>query len=215
MRHKILLSTFCMLFFLASCESMYFASMEKIGVHKRDILVDRIEDTQKTQKKGQEQFKTALEQFKAVVNFDGGDLEAMYNDLNSEYEDSKKAADNISEHIAKVDSVAQALFDEWQEELNLYSSASLRRSSERQLDSTRQEYKKLFTSMQRAESSLEPVLSVLHDQVLFLKHNLNAGAIASLKGELKGIDSDVSRLIKDMQKAIDESDRFIQQLKKS
>ena len=133
-----------MLFFLASCESMYFASMEKIGVHKRDILVDRIEDTQKTQKKGQEQFKTALEQFKAVVNFDGGDLEAMYNDLNSEYEDSKKAADNISEHIAKVDSVAQALFDEWQEELNLYSSASLRRSSERQLDSTRQEYKKLF-----------------------------------------------------------------------
>lgn len=204
-----------MLFFLASCESMYFASMEKIGVHKRDILVDRIEDTQKTQKKGQEQFKTALDQFKAVVNFDGGDLEAMYNDLNSEYEDSKKAADNISEHIAKVDSVAQALFDEWQEELNLYSSASLRRSSERQLDSTRQEYKKLFTSMQRAESSLEPVLSVLHDQVLFLKHNLNAGAIASLKGELKGIDSDVSRLIKDMQKAIDESDRFIQQLKKS
>lgn len=214
MRNHIVLSAFFTLFLLASCESMYFSSMEKIGIHKRDILVDRIEDTQKTQKDGQEQFKTALEQFKSVVNFNGGDLEAMYKDLNNEYEASKKAADNISEHIAKVDSVAQALFKEWEGELQLYSNASLRRSSERQLERTQKEYQRLFSSMQRAENSLEPVLNVLHDQVLFLKHNLNAGAIASLRGELKNINSDVSRLIKDMQQAIDESDRFIQQLKK-
>jgi hypothetical protein len=30
---------------LVGCESTYYSAMESIGSHKRDILVDRIEDT--------------------------------------------------------------------------------------------------------------------------------------------------------------------------
>ena len=36
--------------------------------------------------------------------------------------------------------------------------------------------------MRLAESRIEPVLKSFRDQVLFLKHNLNAKAIASLRG---------------------------------
>jgi len=63
--------------------------------------------------------------------------------------------------------------------------------------------------MERAESKLEPVLAVFKDQVLYLKHNLNARAISSLKNELSGIKTDVSTLINAMEKSINEANTFI------
>ena len=68
--------------------------------------------------------------------------------------------------------------------------------------------------MKRAESKIDPVLSVFKDQVLFLKHNLNAQAIASLQGELDTVEADVSALILAMEQSIDEADAFIRTLEK-
>jgi len=201
------------LLLLASCESAYYDTMEQFGVHKREILVDRIEDAQVAQEDGQEQFKNALEQFQAVVNFDGGDLETIYNRLDAEYEDSVDSADTIRDRIKAVESVADALFGEWETELNQYSSAALRRDSEKQLNQTRRRYDRLMTAMRSAEDTIDPVLDSLKDNVLYLKHNLNARAIASLKGELSTVNDDVENLINAMQRAINESNAFIEQMR--
>ncbi|MDG1231535.1 MAG: DUF2959 domain-containing protein [Pseudomonadales bacterium] len=200
---------------LASCESTYYDAMEQFGIHKREILIDRIEDAQTAQEEGQEQFKDALEQFQAVVNFDGGDLEVIYNRLSSEYEDSVDAADTIRERIGSVESVAEALFSEWETELSEYSSATLKRDSQRQLEQTRRRFNQLMSSMRNAERTIDPVLASLKDNVLYLKHNLNARAIASLKGELNTVNEDVNALIEAMQAAINESSAFIDQMKTS
>ena len=198
---------------LAACESTYYSAMEKIGSHKRDILVDRIEDTQEAQEDTQQQFKDALEQYRSIVQFDGGNLQSMYNKLNSEFEDSESAAQGITDHIDSVENVAQALFTEWNEELKLYTSSSLRREMQSKLTTTKREYSQMLAAMRKAEKSTVPVLNSMRDQVLYLKHSLNARAIASIKGELAAIDSDVSRLIANMQKSIDESNRFIAKIK--
>jgi ElaB/YqjD/DUF883 family membrane-anchored ribosome-binding protein len=189
--------------------------MEQIGVHKRDILVDRIESAQSAQQEGQEQFKDALEQFRSVVNFDGGELQRIYDRLNREFEDTEAAAENIRSRIRAVESVAEDLFDEWEDELSLYNNASLRRDSEQQLNATRQRYTRLIQAMHRAERTLDPVLDNLRDNVLYLKHNLNARAIASIRGELDAINTDVDRLIQAMQAAIAESDRFIAEMRQA
>ena len=47
------------------------------------------------------------------------------------------------------------------------------------------------------------------DQVLYLKHNLNAQAIASIQGTAEGIQKDIQSLINEMQKSIDEANAFI------
>ncbi len=201
------------LLMLSACESTYYDAMEQVGIHKRDILIDRIENAQEAQEEGQEQFKDALEQFRAVVNFDGGDLEEIYDRLNAEYEDSVDAAENISGRIDSVESVAEALFSEWETELGDYSNGNLRRDSERQLKATKRKYSRLITSMRNAERTIDPVLSSLKDNVLYLKHNLNARAIASLKGELGNVNRDISALIDAMQGAIDESNAFIQDMR--
>jgi Protein of unknown function (DUF2959) len=98
---------------------------------------------------------------------------------------------------------------EWEDELDQYNSQDLRRKSERKLDATRRQYGKLDAAMRRAEDKMDPVLVLFRDQVLFLKHNLNAKAIASLQDELVAVEEDVALLVKDMEASIAEADRFI------
>jgi len=182
---KFSISLLAILLMVSGCETAYLEAMEKSGIPKRDILIDRIEDAQTAQEEGQEQVKDALEQFQAVVKLDGGNLQSIYNQLDAEYEDSLSAAENIRDRIGAVESVAEALCSEWEAELEQYSSASLRRDSQRQLTQTRTRYNRLISSMKNTEKTIDPVLDSLKDNVLYLKHNLNARAIASLKGELR------------------------------
>jgi len=198
---------------LAACQSAYYSAMESVGFEKRDILVGRVENARDAQEEAQEQFASALEQFSVLIDFDGGELQAVYEDLNDEYEASESAATQVSDRIDAIENVADDLFEEWREELTQYSSASLRRDSERKLKDTERRYQQLITSMKRAEKRMAPVLDALRDNVLYLKHNLNASAIGALQGELSTIEADVSRLIAEMNTAIAESDAFIDSLR--
>ena len=61
---------------------------------------------------------------------------------------------------------------------------------------------------------MDPVLAKFKDQVLFLKHNLNAQAISSLKGELVSVEGNVELLIKELNASIKEADAFIATISK-
>ncbi len=203
-------SLLALLFFtLTACSSMIYSGMESIGMPKRDIMIHYVKKAQQAQEETKEQFKSALEQFTVTTNFSGGDLETVYNKLNGEYEDSVEQSKNVRKRIDKIKHVSGELFEEWEEETEQYSNASLKRSSMQQLAETKRQYKQLINAMDKAESKLEPVLTVFKDQVLYLKHNLNARAISSLKNQLNDIKSDVSSLIVSMEQSIDEANTFI------
>jgi ElaB/YqjD/DUF883 family membrane-anchored ribosome-binding protein len=71
----------------------------------------------------------------------------------------------------------------------------------------------LHRALKSAEQSMTPVLSQFSDYVLYLKHNLNAQAIASLKGETSNIQQEITRLIEQMNASIARADEFIKTLK--
>ena len=198
---------------LAGCSTVYYDTMEKIGVAKRDILVDRVGEARKSQEAAKEQFASALEKFIAVTKVDTGDLKKKYDQLNHEYSRSEDRANEVRSRIASVSDVSDALFSEWRKELKQYSDQELRRASERQLDETRRRYEELMSTMRTAASRMDPILDKFHDQVLFLKHNLNAQAIAGLSTTSRGLQEDISRLIEDMEKSIREADAFIKAMK--
>ena len=199
---------------LNACSSLYYGGLEKIGIPKREVMVHRVEKARDTQEETKQQFKSALEQFSALTSFKGGNLEATYKRLNGEYEASVAKASEVRKRISDIEDVSEALFTEWQDELNQYSNVDLKRSSQQQLTSTKGQYQQLITVMKRAEAKIDPVLAVFKDQVLYLKHNLNAQAIASLKGQLGSIQSDVSSLIAAMEKSINEANAFIKTMEK-
>ena len=208
-RRSILLVLLGAVITLAGCQTAYYGAMEKVGYHKRDLLVDRVEDARDEQEEVKEQFASALEEFSSVLNFQGGDLEALYKRLQRELDDSEARAVAVRERIDAVENVARALFTEWEAELNQYANQEMKRSSQRQLRETQDRYKQLINAMRRAESKIHPVLQPMRDQVLFLKHNLNAQAIASIQNEVGTIELEVTALIKDMEAAIAEADAFI------
>jgi hypothetical protein len=205
-------SILCLLL-IAGCSSTYYSIWEKLGYEKRDILVSRIKSTNDDQEAAKKQFETTLQRFKDVTNFNGGDLEAEYNKLNSSYQSCESRANDVSSRIKSVEKVAADLFDEWQSELSQYSDPKLRQESEQKLTETKARYQKLITVMKQAEARMTPVLNAFHDQVLFLKHNLNAAAIASLQTTSAGIEADVTQLIKEMNASIAEANSFVSQLK--
>ncbi|MEL0633806.1 DUF2959 domain-containing protein [Pseudoalteromonas carrageenovora] len=197
---------------LSGCQSAYYSAMEKVGVHKRDILIDRVEETKDSQEESQEEFKSALERLTTLIDFNGGELQDTYNQLNDDYESSLAAANDVSNNIDKVEDVAEALFDEWSDELEQYKSASLKRESSKKLTATQRQFSQLLSSMRSAESKMEPVLTSLHDNVLYLKHNLNAQAVAAIKGEFTNLKRDIQVLMNDMNKSIADSNKFIEQM---
>jgi Protein of unknown function (DUF2959) len=194
---------------LGACRSAMYSALESIGVEKRDVLIRQVSGARDAQESAKDQFSSALDQFRSVVAVEGGDLERTYDRLNSEYERSQSRAQAVSERINAVEQVANDLFNEWEEELDDYSSPALRSDSQRLLNDTRRRYAALIKTMRRAESSMDPVLNIFQDQVLALKHNLNAQAIGSLRNELASIEKQTSSLVRDMERSIAEANEFI------
>jgi Skp family chaperone for outer membrane proteins len=202
-----------LLILLAACQSAYYAAWEKVGVEKRDILIDRVEDAKKSQEDAQQQFSSALDEFSQLINFNGGKLQDVYRQLKDQFEASENSAASVTVRIDKVESVAEALFDEWQEELEKYTNKTLKRDSQRKLKDTQRRYQSLLSAMRKAESKMDPVLSALRDNVLYLKHNLNASAVGALQGEFSEIKKEINQLVSEMNKAIAESNSFIFSIK--
>jgi len=204
-----LLSLLFVIFLSGGCQKAYYSTMEKFGVHKRDIMVDRVEEARDSQNDAKEQFQSALDQFSRVLNFKGGELEDKYKTLQAEYDKSEAKAEEVRDRIDAVESVSEALFAEWEKELDQYSNQTLKQDSQRKMGRTRAQYDQLITAMRKAEAKMDPVLRAFKDQVLYLKHNLNAQAIASLQSELVAVESDIADLVREMEKSIGEANAFI------
>jgi len=200
---------------LGACSSVKYGALEKVGIHKRDVLVDNVEDARESQEDAREEFKDALERFGSVVSIEETGLKKAYDQLNDEYEDAAEAAEEVSDRIDDVERVAEDLFDEWEDENRLYTDASLRRDSEARLKETQSRYADMLTSMKLAEQSMQPVLNTFLDNVLYLKHNLNAQAVGSLRGTFTTLEGDIDRLISQMNRSIERSNQFIQDMRRS
>lgn len=197
---------------ISGCTQAYYSAMEQIGQDKRDILRRRIRSGQKDEEKAQEQIKTTYESLKEMTRYEGGDLESMYNRLNTEYERSVSRADAVSDRIDSIEAVAGDLWVEWRAEIEMIGSQSLRSQSRAILEDTQTRYGRVIGAMKRAEKKMPPVLDAFRDQVLFMKHNLNARAIAALEGTVGEIEGDVESLIRDIDASIREAESFLAQM---
>ena len=121
----------------------------------------------------------------------------------------------MTKKIDNVDSVAQAMFTEWNNELDQYTDASLKADSAAKLADSKQRYAGLLAAMRKSEASMGPVLDKFNNYVLYLKHNLNAAAIGSLSNTAAAIDNSVQDLVKQMNASIDEANTFVEHMKKA
>lgn len=186
-----------------------FDTLEKVGMERRELLVRRVDKARESQVDAKEEFADALEEFKALVGYDGAELEKAYRKAADAYDDADASAAEVRERIEKVDRVAESLFREWDAEIAEYRDPGYARESRAQLAETRRRTDAVLKAMRRASTRMEPVLDTLRDQVLYLKHNLNARALGSLDQTAAKLDTDVAGLVAAMQQSINEADAFI------
>lgn len=210
MRAAALMTAF--LIFTTGCQTTYYAVWEKMGKEKRHLLKDNVEQVREDQTEASEQFASVVARIKSMYGFDGGDLEDVYEKISEDYRACEEQADAVRDRIDKVERIAADLFNEWESEIDTIENAKFKSKSRASLQDTRNRFSRLQRSMARAEASMDPVLTNLQDYVLYLKHNLNAQAVSSLRKEVTDIEADVSSLIADMNRSIKEADAFVRNM---
>ncbi len=210
-RRCLLITAFAALC-LAGCASTKYAVLEKFGIPKRELFKKYVVAARDEQKAAGQQFQDALSRLKTVYGFSGGKLESAYDALKSDYDRSNARATTVKSRIRDVESVSSALFTEWEQEIQQITTATLAADSRSKLADTRARYESMHAALVRAEQGMDPVLAKLKDNVLYLKHNLNTQAIASLKGEATNIQGEIGRLIDEMNASIRKADEFIKTL---
>lgn len=211
-------ATACALLLLSmavGCTRTYYKAMATLGKEKRDILVSRVKDSKKEQQQAKEQIKTTMESFQALTGFQGGQLEKNYKKLNSEYEKAEDSAKKLHDRIDSIDKVSNDLFREWQKEIDGMENRKLKQQSVEMLRKSRLQEAGYIKSMRQTEARMTPVVAAFHDQVIFLKHNLNARAIGSLKGTSAKISTDVDVLLTSLDGSMAQADALIQSLDSS
>jgi hypothetical protein len=205
---------------LGGCMTAGIALREGLGIPKRIQLADRVKEARDSQDEAKIQFQSALDEFLAITRLgESGtktskqtELEGRYASLNKQYERSTKKANEVGDRIDAVETVGGKLFAEWKTELDQYTDERLRSLSEQQMIDARTRYDELLRVMRNAEAKMPPVLDQLRNQVLFLKHNLNAQSIAGLGEIADAVQNDVALLISEMETAIMEANAFIESL---
>lgn len=195
-----------------SCSDAYYSFWEGVGKEKRDLFRGHVEKVRDDQEEASEQFKDTLERIKVVYQVEDGELETSFRKLESAYEDAEARAQQVRDRIDKLNRIAEDLFAEWEGEISSMSSAELKARSREKLRATQARFKQMRVVMKQSEDRMEPVLTRFRDQVLFMKHDLNARALSDLEGEVISIEADVESLVRDLELSIAEADRFIDEL---
>jgi hypothetical protein len=201
-----------MLVSLAGCTSSYYKAMRTFGKEKRDILVSRVKDSKKDQQQAKEQIKTTMESFQALTGFQGGQLEKNYKKLNGEYEKAADSAQKLHQRIDSIDRVSGDLFKEWQKEIDGMQDKKLKTQSSAMLRQSRLSEAGYVKAMRQTEARMTPVITAFRDQVTFLKHNLNARTIGSLKGTSAKMSTDVDVLMISLDGSMAQADALIASL---
>lgn len=208
----IFLTTSCAKRIHKAVNDVKYSAYESVGMEKRDLFKREISNVKEDQEDTGEAFKDALTRLKEIYHVDGGDLEKQYTKLKNSLDDAKEESTELKERIRKVDEVANDLFVEWSDEIKEIKTSDLRSKSSKKLSETKKKYKELERQLQRSEKKIEPVLSKLSDQVIYLKHNLNAKAIGGLKEEQADIQADIKSLIEEVNESTRQADAFIELL---
>ncbi len=204
----ITISVTSLFLFTTSCEPRSYRIWEFLGWEKREILSSEVENVGENQKEIKEDFQSIYERIKTEYDYERDEIDDLYDQLKSDYEKAKNKADRIKASSKKIRQIAKALFAEWEEEAMAISNKNYRKDSLVKLRQAQARFKHLSASLHRSESQLDRVLVQLNDQVLYLKHNLNAKSLALFESEIKLVKNEIDELIKAIEKTIQYSQTF-------
>jgi len=194
---------------LTGCSSTYYKIWEKLGREKRDLLVSHVGAVKEEQAESTEQIKDALTRLQESYGKPDTKLQAFYDRLKADDTEAQEKAKTLRSRIDRMNTTARDLFKEWEKEIEEFSNPEYKSKSRANLDRSKTRFQALSNALKQSTSRMKPLLTRLHETTIFLKHNLNAQSLGTLKKEGREIERSLEALLKQINTAQKEADDFL------
>lgn len=166
---------------IAGCQSSpYYASMERLGVSRGEVLAERVDAARQAQQRAREALDSALSRLELALSASPSTFSREREALTQALEKSDDAQRDLAWRLDDADEAAEAVFTEWHDELDDYHDERYRELSERQLAESRERYADIRQALATSREQMRPVTETLNDTALLLEHEEKARDLAAL-----------------------------------
>ena len=116
---------------------------------------------------------------------EGKDRRKLYKNLMKEMDNCDKRVEGVRKRTAEMNGAASMYFEERGKSVESIGSEDLRARGQARLEESKAEYAHILELGQAAGGDYQGFMAKLRDQVLFLGHDLNPDALASLDDDVK------------------------------
>lgn len=174
-------------------------------IKKANAGVESINDTKA-------QLQKTMEAYNAVLAPDVKDRRDAYKKLQKEVTESEKKRAVVSTRNGEMNVEAEKLFKNWEGSTAAIQDAALRQRSQDRLAQAKKRFNEIQANGQGAAKLYTPFMKALQDQVTYLGHDLNPGAVASLKPEADKLNAQAKELFSAIDKTTASATNNISQL---
>lgn len=123
-----------------------------------------------------------------------GDAVKAHDELVDVIESSEDQANDLRKSIEKMQAAAEPVFDQWTKDLEAFSNPEMRQRSQVRLAASRERYDAVVAAVEPVLVEYEAINETLRDHILFLSHDLNPEAMATIQEDVKKVAKEASDL---------------------
>lgn len=187
---------------LASALSIWLLATACAGTSERsesieqvDELLRRIERVQAESAVAKESAHSALNELCTLVSPGfKGDAAMAFAKFVAASDASEEQGETLRDSVEPMRDAADALFRRWTKDMEAFGNSRMRQRSQTRLDETRTSYQSIVGASQAAQIALDAFHDDLRDHATFLRHDLNANSVASLRGDVRQLREQIEGL---------------------
>ena len=164
------------------------------GVKQIQQLIKKANSTVESITDARTQLQKTMDAYNAVLAPDVKDRRDAYKKLQKEMANADKKRAEVSTRSSEMNIEADKLFKSWEASTAAITDADLRRRSEQRLTTAKQRFGEIRTAGQSGSEHYGRFMKSLQDQVTFLGHDLNPGAVAALKPDADKLNAQAKEL---------------------
>ncbi len=157
------------------------AAFAQAGPDQTARFVKSVEGTMRSIEETRQQIDKTVAGYNSIMDMTAKDTKDAYKTLGKDINESEK---KVAETRVKVDEMtleADKHFASWKESATAITDPALRKRSEERLADAQARFQKIATAGRDTRANFDTLMTDLKNQSTYLGHDLNAGAIASLK----------------------------------
>ena len=174
--------------------TVFVVSAQDEGVKQIQLLIKKANAGVESIDAAKQQLQKTMDAYNAVLAPDVKDRKDAYKKLQKEMATADKKRTEVSAKTGEMNAEADKLFKSWQGSTAAIQSPELRQRSEVRLKNAQERFADIRKTGQSASSLYAPFMKTLQDQVTFLGHDLNPGAVASLKPDADKLNAQAKEL---------------------